>query len=221
MSRGSESANSVEKSVASQTRRNSRLPFRPDIEGLRAIAVLLVIAFHSGIPGTTGGFVGVDVFFVISGFLITSLLIDEAERSGTISLPTFYARRIRRLFPAASAVLLATLAAAAVVQPPLQQLLTAASTRAAGFYLSNIHFARLASDYFSGDVKTDPVLHTWSLSVEEQFYLVWPCVILGVTRPWNADARLDRHRAGWALFVILALSFAAACWYSTANRSVA
>lgn len=211
--------------------RSTRLPrltfviarphFRTDVEGLRALAVLLVVAFHVGVPGFSGGFVGVDVFFVISGYLITALLCREVDQTGTISLSAFFARRMRRLLPGAAVVLLATLVLAALVSSPLQMIQTAVSARAASGYLSNVHFTRLASDYFSGDVRLNPMLHTWSLSVEEQFYLVWPWVILVFARPWKTTGGLARRRLGWSLAAIGMLSFAASCWYTTANHSLA
>src|SRR5690348_6510196 len=126
------------------------LPFRKDIEGLRAVAVLLVVAFHAGVRTLSGGFVGVDVFFVISGYLITALLANEVDRTGRVSLSAFFARRMRRLIPAAAVVLLATLIASAIVYPPIEIIRTAASTQAAAAYVANVHYLRLASDYFSG-----------------------------------------------------------------------
>jgi peptidoglycan/LPS O-acetylase OafA/YrhL len=183
--------------------------------------VFLVVAFHVGIPGFSGGFVGVDVFFVISGYLITALLCREITRTGTISLAGFFARRMRRLIPAAAVVLLATLVLSAIVSPPLQTIQPAVSARAAAAYVSNIHFTRLASDYFLGDVRSNPILHTWSLSVEEQFYFAWPWILLAFARPSILTAGFARRRLAWALIVIGALSFAASWWYTTANRSLA
>src|SRR5262245_22952391 len=106
-----------------------RASFRTDIEGLRGLAVLLVVAFHAGVRQLGGGFVGVDVFFVISGYLITGLLSAELSRAGTISVPAFFARRIRRLLPAAAVVLIATLALAAVVVAPLEMVQATESAR--------------------------------------------------------------------------------------------
>jgi len=191
------------------------LSLRGDIEGLRAFAVLLVVAFHAGVSGLSGGFVGVDVFFVISGYLITRLLRAEISRTGTIRLPAFYARRIRRLLPAAGFVLVVSLPLAAMVLSPIQMIGTAVSAQAAAAYVSNVHFLRLASDYFSGDVTSNPMLHTWSLSVEEQFYLAWPLVLL-------VFARAGSHRRlAWALTAIGLVSFAASCRYTSTNESLA
>ncbi len=164
---------------------SSRLPFRPDIEGLRAIAVALVILFHIGVPGFGGGFVGVDVFYVISGFLITRLLLAEFAGSATISLPGFYARRARRILPGAILVLAATLAGSWLLLPPLEIPEVARDVAASGLYVGNFRFAARATDYLNVDGSPSPVLHYWSLAVEEQFYALWPAlllVILGLAR---------------------------------------
>ena len=155
---------------------------RGDIEGLRAIAVVLVVLFHASIGGFSGGFVGVDVFFVISGFLITGLLLRERLARGTISLATFYSRRVRRLLPAALLVLLVTLAASVILLTPLLIPGVATDTAAAALYVSNMGFAVQATDYFAAGAAPSPILHYWSLGVEEQFYLCWPLIILLVAR---------------------------------------
>src|SRR5882724_10210436 len=122
--------------------------FRPDIEGMRAVAVLMVIAFHANLGGLKGGFVGVDVFFVLSGYLISGLLIREITNTGTINLLHFYARRIRRLLPASLTMLVAIILATCILLPPSDQLSIAASALATFTYLSNIYFIRVSSDYF-------------------------------------------------------------------------
>ncbi len=202
------------------------LPYRGDVEGLRAVAVLLVVAFHVDVPHLSGGFVGVDVFFAISGYLITGLLTAELARTGTISLPAFFARRIRRLLPAAAVVLCTTLALAALLLPPMDAIRTAAAARASAVYATNIHFLRLASDYFSGDVRSNPTLHTWSLAVEEQFYLVWPIVLLVLARIGGASSstsstNTNRRALAWGLTAIGMVSFVAASWFVTTSPSVA
>lgn len=160
-----------------------RLAFRPDIEGLRGVAVLLVVAYHAGVPGFGGGFVGVDVFFVLSGYLITALLRAEVQQTGRVDLVQFYARRVRRLLPAAALVLAATVVAGVMIYSPLESLRMARSAVAAALYSSNMLFVH-SLDYFAPAVKTNPLLHTWSLAAEEQFYLVWPLlVILAARRP--------------------------------------
>lgn len=154
--------------------------FRQDIEGLRALAVLLVVACHVGIPGFQGGYVGVDVFFVISGYLITRLLVIEHFRTGRINLVDFYARRIRRLLPALMVMLLAVLVLIRLLYSPLEQPGKLQSVFAAAVYFSNLHFAAGATDYWGASAKLDPLLHTWSLGVEEQFYLAWPLLLIAL-----------------------------------------
>ena len=154
---------------------------RADIEGLRGLSVLLVVAFHAAVPAVPGGFVGVDVFFVISGFLITGLLVDELRATGTLSLTAFYARRMRRLLPLACAVLVVTAVVFGVVLPPIDRPGLAADVTAAAVWSANWRFALGATDYMSA-VEASPVLHYWSLSVEEQFYVLWPLLILALAR---------------------------------------
>ena len=154
------------------------LRHRDDIQGLRAIAVLTVIASHASVPYLDGGFVGVDVFFVISGFLISQLLFREVERSGRLSIPGFYARRARRILPAATLVTIATLVASAVWLSAIDLLEVAKDALWAVFFAANIHFAAVGTDYFAQEEPPSPLQHYWSLSVEEQFYLVWPALLL-------------------------------------------
>jgi peptidoglycan/LPS O-acetylase OafA/YrhL len=155
----------------------SRPQFRADIEGLRAIAILMVVAYHAGVPGFGGGYIGVDVFFVISGYLITWLLVYEMQEKGRIDLIRFYARRMRRLLPAMALVLLVTVGLSALLYASFEQEDLAKTALATATYSSNLHFAKSAVDYLAADLKTNPLLHTWSLSVEEQFYLVWPLLV--------------------------------------------
>ena len=151
--------------------------FRGDIEGLRGVAVLLVVFGHvTGWP--RGGFIGVDVFFVISGYLITGLLVSERERTGRISIRGFYARRARRLLPAGVLVLVLTDLAASLLLLPSRAHETFVDSVWAFGFLANVHFAALGTDYFSLTRAPSAVQHYWSLSVEEQFYLVWPAAIL-------------------------------------------
>jgi peptidoglycan/LPS O-acetylase OafA/YrhL len=164
--------------------------FRPDIEGLRGIAVLTVVLFHAGLAGVAGGFVGVDVFFVISGFLITGLLLRERERTGRIAFLAFYARRARRLLPAAIVVLVATLVAAQNLVAPLDRPAVGLDGAAAALSIGNIRFALASGDYFANVASPSPFLHFWSLAVEEQFYLLWPALILLVARGVHARRRL-------------------------------
>jgi peptidoglycan/LPS O-acetylase OafA/YrhL len=154
--------------------------FRPDIEGLRAIAILLVVAYHAGIPFLPGGFVGVDIFFVISGFLITGLLVSELDRTGRVSISGFYARRVRRLLPAIVLMVLAVAVLCWLVLPPLRRQDTGGDVVATGLFYANWHFAQQAVDYLASQQDPSPFLHMWSLSVEEQFYLAWPLLLVGL-----------------------------------------
>jgi peptidoglycan/LPS O-acetylase OafA/YrhL len=156
------------------------LRFRPDIEGLRAVAIALVVLYHAGWKGARAGFLGVDVFFVLSGFLISGLLLDELAATGTVSLTKFWARRARRLLPAAALVTVVVLVASAIWLSPFDQRTDADTARAFAVYGSNILFAIRSTDYFGGAAVRDPLLHTWSLSVEEQFYLFFAPAMLVV-----------------------------------------
>lgn len=182
---------------------HAAVAYRPDIDGLRAIAVLAVILFHAKLGAFPGGFVGVDVFFVISGYLIASIILKEEEK-GAFSFARFYERRIRRIFPALFVVILACTAAGALILTPGDYVAFGRSAFAAMAFWSNFHFARQGG-YFAPAAETQPLLHTWSLGVEEQFYLVAPFVLLAFAR------YLTRWRAPifWALF---AASLGASAW---------
>ena len=193
--------------------------FRPDIEGLRAIAILLVVAYHAGFPGFRGGFIGVDVFFVLSGYLITGLLVREVERTGTLDLPRFYARRARRLLPAMTLTLLVTMIVSVPIYSPAEQrgfTTTAMSTAA---YTSNLYFAVSATRYGGDTADENPLVHTWSLSVEEQFYFVWPLFVMfaiGVLA-WRKHANASRRRLMAWMAVVASVSFALS-YYLTGVR---
>ncbi|WP_370891894.1 acyltransferase family protein [Janibacter sp. GXQ6167] len=152
--------------------------FRPDIEGLRAVAVGLVLWYHASLPGLSGGFAGVDVFFVISGFLITGLLLREVERDGKISIPRFYARRAKRLFPAAATVLVSTAILIVAVFPRAAWRELGGDIAASAAYLINWRLANRSVDYLAEDFASSPVQHFWSLAVEEQYYIIWPLLIV-------------------------------------------
>jgi peptidoglycan/LPS O-acetylase OafA/YrhL len=153
---------------------------RSDIDGLRALAVVPVVLFHAGVPGNSGGFLGVDVFFVISGFLITSILLREIDED-RFSIVGFYNRRVRRIFPALFAVLLAVCIAALFLLSPAALARFGWSVLGTTFFVSNILFYREAG-YFDTSSLEKPLLHTWSLAVEEQFYLVWPLLLWALVR---------------------------------------
>ncbi|MCY7396127.1 MAG: acyltransferase [Nocardioides sp.] len=177
------------------------LRFRQDIQGLRALAVLLVALDHAAIGPFHGGFVGVDVFFVISGFLITSLLLTEADRERSVSLAGFYARRARRILPAATVVMLVTIVVGTVVLSAVEARSAIGDALWATFFVANLKFARDGTDYFNADASPSPLQHYWSLAVEEQFYVVWPLLVLGLCvlarRRAQADgARRTDRRAG-------------------------
>jgi len=166
------------------------MEYRKDVDGLRAVAVLAVVLFHAKIPGFSGGFVGVDVFFVISGYLITGLIAHDCA-SGRFAFSTFYFRRIRRIVPALLCVYAAsTLLAALLMLPADMQTFGHSLTSSALFYAN--HFFYGQSGYFGGQSDLKPLLHTWSLSIEEQFYLVWPLLLLV----------LARWRAAWLQYVV-------------------
>src|SRR2546423_1067148 len=148
--------------------RRFNLGFRPDIEGLRAVAVLAVLGFHASVPFFTGGYVGVDVFFVISGFLITGLLVAEVERTGSLSLREFYARRARRILPSAAVALIACSAASWFLVSPLRRIDIAHDILASAVYLGNWRFVANQTNYSAVHENVSPVLHYWSLAVEEQ-----------------------------------------------------
>ena len=152
--------------------------YRPDIEGLRALAVVLVMLYHSGLP-PRAGFLGVDVFFVISGFLITGLLIGELERTGRISWGRFLARRARRLLPAAVLVLVVTAVLSWFLVPGLRRHAVGADITWSAVYLVNWHLAEQSVNYLTSDSAPSPVQHYWSLAVEEQFYVGWPALLVG------------------------------------------
>ena len=182
--------------------------FRPDIEGLRGVAVLLVVLYHAGTLSNSslqipGGFIGVDLFFVISGFLITGLLIRERERTGKVSFSRFYARRVRRILPAAAVVLLVTLVIAYQLVALSSRSAVMEDGASSAISIANIRFA-MTTDYFNPTNNSfSPFLHFWSLGVEEQFYFVWPALLAVVA--W----RRPRLGAAVALTVVLVASFVA------------
>lgn len=187
------------------------LTYRPDIDGLRTLAVVPVILFHAGASWLPGGFIGVDIFFVISGYLISSILLREIA-AGNFSFLRFYERRLRRIIPALLVVLIVTVAVFQLIALPDQAKSTAESGIAGLLSISNVYFWR-TSGYFAPAAEFMPLLHTWSLGVEEQFYLLFPVVLLVL-------ARL-RLPIGLVLMGITALGFALGYWLSVTRPSVA
>ncbi|UCI21888.1 acyltransferase [Mesorhizobium sp. B2-1-8] len=183
--------------------------FRPDIQGLRALAVGGVVAYHFGLIALPGGFAGVDIFFVISGWLITTHLMREITETGRLDLWRFYARRARRLLPAAIFVILATLAAGTLILAPQEQALYSRGAMYAAAYTINLWLLRWSFDYFAADASSNPFIHFWSLSVEEQFYLVWPALL--VFAAWLYPGR----RMTVAVIGIVGLASFAACLWLT------
>lgn len=180
-------------------------PFLLEVQGLRAIAVLSVLLFHVWPWALPGGYVGVDVFFVISGYLITGLLLRELTTSGSISLRSFYERRARRLLPAATLVLLATLAALPLL-PEVTWDSTIEDVVASAFYVENWRLSWLAVDYLAADELPSPVQHYWSLSIEEQFYIVWPPIMIAGAALARRASRAPRSVLRAVLWLLTAAS---------------
>lgn len=164
------------------------LTYRSEIDGLRAIAVLSVVLCHAGVA-PRAGFVGVDIFFVISGYLITALLMREHDSTGRIDLLAFYARRVRRIFPAAMVVILVVVCLGGILLPSDLAAHTAESAAAAVLFVANFFFQAVTGGYFDASAEEMPLLHLWSLSVEEQFYLLWPTLLILLLR-WRPAALL-------------------------------
>ncbi len=195
--------------------------YRPDIEALRALAVVLVVLYHAGVPFLKGGYVGVDVFFVISGYLITRHLHTELLTRGRISLTDFYARRIRRLLPLATLVTLATLTATWLIASPLQARRTATDALWSTLFAMNIHLANSGVDY-QANQDPSPLQHYWSLAIEEQFYLVWPLLISAAGLVWLRRRRTPRPTPSTTLLLsVLTLATAASLAYAVHTTDIA
>lgn len=192
-----------------------RLGYRPDVEGLRAVAILLVVAAHAGVKVLRGGFVGVDVFYILSGYLITGLLVQEAATTGQLGFARFYARRLRRLLPALLLMLAVTCAVAQLLMPPTELPSQASNATGAALWLSNFQFAFWKLDYFAPSSDTALFLHTWSLGVEEQFYLVWPLLVVLVLGAWKGTKHVpSMARLKWLFVGIFAVSFALSLYWT-------
>lgn len=193
--------------------------FRPDVQGLRAVAVLLVVLFHANVRGLGGGYVGVDVFFVISGFVITGVLLRERKSSGATSILSFYGRRIRRILPAATLVIIAAVVASYVLLGPLSGNQTASDARWASVFLLNVHFAANGTNYLASQLPPSVLQNYWSLAVEEQFYFVYPAVFLIVA---GLSLRMSlRVRLAIVLSVAVIISFVASVMETSNNATAA
>jgi peptidoglycan/LPS O-acetylase OafA/YrhL len=187
--------------------------FRPDVEGLRAVAVLLVVLFHADVPWLTGGFVGVDVFFVISGFVITGLLLRERATSGATKLLSFYGRRSRRILPAATVVIVLTVLASYHWLGFITGDSTAQTGRTASLFYSNFHFISTGTNYLASQAPPSPLQNYWSLSVEEQFYVLYPTLFIVAAVVWSrVSLRLK-------LTVLLSVSIVASLTWSIMQTS--
>ena len=189
--------------------------YRPALDGLRTIAVYLVLVFHSGLPWAEGGFIGVDVFFVLSGFLVSNVILSEVDKTGTLRIGQFYARRVRRLLPAALVVIVATSVVFLLISSVSRRIPMVGDAQSALLYVANWRFMSASSDYFAGGTGESPFLHFWSLAVEEQFYLLFPLLLLALLK-------LSRRRS-WLLLTgvstLLVLSVGSQLYWAQVDTS--
>ncbi|MFN9729113.1 MAG: acyltransferase family protein [Pseudomonadota bacterium] len=188
------------------------MKFRADIEGLRGLSIVLVVLAHSGIPGLQGGFIGVDVFFVISGYLITGLLLEALHDGGRVDAWRFYARRVRRLLPAFILMVATTLVVATALLSPAEVARHAREAAWASAWAANLFQVANDTDYFASARETGLFLHTWSLAVEEQFYLAWPLVLWLAWKVAGGDRALR-----WTLALVLVGGFAYGLYATTSD----
>lgn len=184
-----------------------RAEFRPDIQAVRALAVLLVVLYHADIPGVHGGFLGVDVFFVVSGFVITNVLLRERASKGTASIPGFYARRVRRILPAATVVLIATVFATYHWLSFITGAANADDAKYVAAFVGNFHFASIGTQYFTATQPPSTLQQYWSLAVEEQFYLAWPILFLLLAFPWRTFNPVTRLVSALTLVIGVSLAW--------------
>lgn len=192
-----------------------RLGYRGDVEGLRAIAILLVVACHAKVAALAGGFVGVDVFYVLSGYLITGLLVQEIRTQGELHFANFYGRRLRRLLPALLLMLAVTCVLGWLLLAVSEQPDQALAASSAALWLSNFHFALSQMNYFAPGAETNLFLHTWSLGVEEQFYLVWPTLTVLAMGAWaGAQGKPTLTRLKLVFGAVFVLSLALSLYWT-------
>src|SRR5882762_4225045 len=200
----------------------SAAAYRPHLDGLRAIAVYLVVLFHAGSQRFPGGYIGVDVFFVLSGYLVTQLLLRDLARTDSIRFGRFYSRRFRRLLPAAFVALTVTAVVYTAIASPAEVVATVGSFKAAFLYSTNWYFIHQSTGYFGADITTNPVLHFWSLAVEEQFYLLWPLALGGgfaLTRRMDPARRMRVIRIAVAVGAVASAIWALSLRHSEPNRA--
>ncbi|MCW2831774.1 MAG: acyltransferase 3 [Aeromicrobium sp.] len=193
---------------------------RDDIQGLRAVAVLVVVTYHAGFPFVNGGFVGVDLFFVLSGFLITQLLLREIAVTGTVNLREFWARRARRILPVSVLVLGVTMLSVRAFMSPLERGAIGTDVLWSALFSGNWRFAQQQTDYLASDRDPSPVLHYWSLGVEEQFYLVWPLLLIVLAVVWRRAGRggAAHHLVFGGAFVVVIAASLAYCVHTTSTN---
>ena len=196
----------------------TRSDFRPDIEGLRALAVVLVVLYHMDLAAFSGGYVGVDVFFVVSGYLITGLLYRELAETGRLRLGRFYARRLRRLLPASALVAFVTLALSRAVLSPFDVVAMQREALATVTYLANVFFAATGTDYLREGAGASPFQHYWSLALEEQFYVLWPLFILATFAMARRFGRGTRRVVLLGIVSVVALSLAASVYLTPVRQ---
>lgn len=196
--------------------------FRWDVQGIRGIALILVLGAHAEVPFLAGGFVGLEMFYVLSGYLITGLILEEIRRTGSLSLLRFYARRARRLLPLATTVLAVTLVASTLLFGSLRAYGVAQDVVAAALYYSNWHFIASSTDYFRFDGPTvSPVQHFWSLSFEEQFYVAWPLLVVGALWLGRRAGMRPKALLWTAVGALGGASLGYSVWFSPLDPQVA
>lgn len=200
---------------------SSELGYRKDIEGLRAVAILLVILAHAGVSWFEGGFIGVDIFFVMSGYLITGLLLKEVQGTGSINFLMFYVARLKRLLPALLFMVLVTSILAMLYLSPFEHEKQASSAGYASIWLSNMYFAFEKLDYFAAGADENMYLHTWSLGVEEQFYLLWPILVLSAVGGWKwQHGSLNLRRLLFFMVCVVVICLGASIYLSNAKPAL-